>query len=99
MTHIRYAISDKTAEPDDSTIPDSKELPEGEEGEIWKTYVDEATKKDKENITNWNQSIDVLLVFVRLFPPPLVIYCLANHCNPLDGFIFGYPNRIHHRVL
>ena len=50
------------------TIMDSKELPEEEEqGKIWKTYVDEATKKDKENITNWNQSIDVLLVFVRLF--------------------------------
>lgn len=30
---------------------------------------------------------------------PLVIRCLVKHCNLLGGFIFGYPNRIHHRVL
>ena len=54
------------AEPEDLTVLDSKELPE-EEKTVWKTYVDEATKQDKENITNWNQSIDVLLVFVRPF--------------------------------
>lgn len=65
-------VADRMAEPEDLTVLDSKELTE-EEKTIWKTYVDEATKQDKENITNWNQSIDVLLVFVRQFS--LVIRC------------------------
>lgn len=85
------------AEPEDLTVLDSKELPE-EEKTIWKTYVDEATKQDKENITNWNQSIDVLLVFVRPFLSCDSLPSLIT-CNLLGGFIFGNLDRIHHRVL
>lgn len=37
-----------------------------ENAPIWKYYVQEANFYDKENITNWSQTMDVLLVFVSL---------------------------------
>lgn len=37
------------------------------DSEIWANYMDEATKQDDENIDIWSKSMDVLLVFVRLF--------------------------------
>lgn len=35
------------------------------DAEIWKSYLNEAAHHDRENITSWNQSMDVMLVFVR----------------------------------
>jgi hypothetical protein len=35
------------------------------EAQIWKSYAEEAMQRDKDTIANWNQSMDVMLVFVR----------------------------------
>lgn len=37
------------------------------EAQIWKSYAEEALQQDKDTIANWNQSMDVILVFVRVF--------------------------------
>jgi len=37
------------------------------EAQIWKSYAEEAMQQDKDTIANWNQSMDVILVFVRVF--------------------------------
>ena len=36
------------------------------EAQIWKSYAEEAMQQDKDTIANWNQSMDVILVFVRV---------------------------------
>jgi hypothetical protein len=35
-----------------------------EDSDIWEDYVQEAELQDSEKIANWNQTMDVLLVFV-----------------------------------
>jgi hypothetical protein len=38
-----------------------------EDSALWEDYVQEAEQQDSENVANWNQTMDVLLVFVRFF--------------------------------
>lgn len=33
---------------------------------VWKVYADEAVKFDQDRLTQWNGTLDVLLLFVRL---------------------------------
>jgi hypothetical protein len=35
-----------------------------EDSDIWEDYLQEAELQDSEKIANWNQTMDVLLVFV-----------------------------------
>jgi hypothetical protein len=54
---------------DVETIKDDLEPDITPEAQIWKSYAEEATEQDKGTIANWNQSMDVILVFVRIFNP------------------------------
>jgi len=48
------------------------------EAQIWKSYAEEAMQQDKDTIANWNQSMDVILVFVRVFFKNI---CHSVHLN------------------
>ncbi|KAF8876836.1 Peroxin-3-domain-containing protein [Infundibulicybe gibba] len=43
---------------------------------FWKNYVQEAETHDKETLTNWNQLMDVLLVFAALFSAILTSFLI-----------------------
>ncbi|TFK38737.1 hypothetical protein BDQ12DRAFT_589707, partial [Crucibulum laeve] len=49
----------------------------------WKDYMDEAGKQDQINIGNWNQSMDVILIFAGLFSAILTAF-LVEFYKPLQ---------------
>lgn len=52
----------------DPPIVTPADIPSGiaEDSPLWFDYVQEAEQQDNERIANWNQMMDVLLVFVSL---------------------------------
>lgn len=60
--------------------------------QIWKSYIKEATAQDDSSILNWNQNLDVLLVFVRVISPSTLIVI-----DLVSGWtFFSYLDWIHH---
>ncbi|KAF8598726.1 hypothetical protein BDV93DRAFT_478164, partial [Ceratobasidium sp. AG-I] len=49
--------------------------------EVWKTYVDEADKWDKELSEGWNKMLDVILIFAALFSAISTAFVLESSKN------------------
>ncbi|RDB27382.1 hypothetical protein Hypma_004287 [Hypsizygus marmoreus] len=66
-------------------IKDPFGAPEGipSDAPIWKSYMDEAKGHDQNNIANWNQSMDVILIFAALFSAILTAF-LIEFYHPLQ---------------
>ncbi|KII89358.1 hypothetical protein PLICRDRAFT_60023, partial [Plicaturopsis crispa FD-325 SS-3] len=46
------------------------------DAQIWDTYLEEATKHDKDDIISWNQILDVILIFAALFSAILTAFII-----------------------
>ncbi|CAE6365037.1 unnamed protein product [Rhizoctonia solani] len=55
------------ADPVQIMDPDEYGAELGKEARVWKVYVQETDKWDRELVDGWNKSLDVILVFAALF--------------------------------
>lgn len=62
------------------------------DAQIWKSYLDEASQQDKDNVMSWNQNMDVILVFVSSMN---AIYYDTDILFA-GGLVFSYPDCIHY---
>ncbi|RDB16310.1 hypothetical protein Hypma_003039 [Hypsizygus marmoreus] len=62
LSSVAHSIGTSSGIPEDSTI--------------WTDYVNEAEQQDHEQIANWNQMMDVLLVFAALFSAILTAFII-----------------------
>ncbi|CAE6439980.1 unnamed protein product [Rhizoctonia solani] len=50
----------------------------GPDARVWRVYVDETNKADKELVEGWNRAIDVMLVFAALFSAILTAFVIES---------------------
>ncbi|CAE6492444.1 unnamed protein product [Rhizoctonia solani] len=69
--------------------PDERGAELGREARVWKVYVGETEKWDKEMIEGWEKSMDVLLVFAALFSAVTAAFLIES-----SGMLKQDPNDI-----
>ncbi|KII89361.1 hypothetical protein PLICRDRAFT_175554 [Plicaturopsis crispa FD-325 SS-3] len=75
----------RTFDPDTESVknllPNDLQPGLGIDAQIWKNYLEEATQHDRDNITGWNQNMDVILIFAALFSAILTAFIIEFYKN------------------